>query len=718
MLREATRVEGRGKVGARATRQKSSRDFASAAVRGKSPVSGRTSWRAHLLAYALIAFIGFGIYIGSRHNSFVWDDEFQIARNPYVHGDLAWQRLFTTDVWGYAHAAGEGASNYYRPLQMLTYRLVARAENLDPSAFHWVSVVTNVLAGWAAYALLFLLCRQYGVSLSASLLFAVHPMHSEAVLWISALNDLGCALFYFIAFCFFLLTWRRWDPGRHLERHSMGVRARATLLRTQALLLSISGAAFFVSLLWKEMALSFPFLIVTYAIVNTASMPWKERAKRIVAYSLPFVALTAVYVAIRIAVLGRFAAVQHALVLTPFEYAMSAIKLVGEYWLKLLLPLGLNAYHTFVPARTLLEAGALISILFIAAAVAFIFKGMRVWPIACFAAAWVFFTLVPVLNLRGVGENVLTERYLYIPSLGFCLLVVWCGAQGLGRMPKKIARVAAIVGMTGLVTVCGIEAQARTAVWENDYSLFSATAQASPESATMHNGLGHVLREQRHDQDGAEREYQLGYAAAAAEIPPDKEQMSHALVGLAGVAYSRHDPARSLDFVEKALAMDPQNGDAHVARGVDMLALGRLDEAQQVFEQALRYAPNDEVATNGLGLIALSRRQIPEAIAYFSRTIKISPGYGDGYNNLGRAYFEAGQIGDALPFFERALELAPDDARFHTNYGIALARVGKLQEGRLELERALALDPEQAWARQSLKALSQMESQHPIAKGR
>jgi superkiller protein 3 len=71
-----------------------------------------------------------------------------------------------------------------------------------------------------------------------------------------------------------------------------------------------------------------------------------------------------------------------------------------------------------------------------------------------------------------------------------------------------------------------------------------------------------------------------------------------------------------------------------------------------------------------------------------------------------------------LPAFKRALELAPDDARFHTNYGVALARAGKLHEGRLELERALALDPEQAWARQSLKVLSQMESQHPSAKGR
>jgi len=713
-------VEGRGGVGTRAARQKSSRNSASAPVRGKSPVSGKTSWRSHLLAYALIAFIGFATYIGSLHNSFVWDDEFQIARNPYVHGDMAWQRLFTTDVWGYAHAAGEGASNYYRPLQMLTYRLVAHAAALDPSAFHWVSLVANVLAGWAAYAFLFLLCRQYGVSLSASLLFAAHPMHSEAVLWISALNELGCALFYFVAFCFFLLAWQRSQPGRHSDgrTHNAGLRAPAPLRRTQALLLSISGAAFFVSLLWKEMALSFPFLTVTYAIVNTASMPWKERVKRVLAYAAPYGALAAVYVVVRITVLGRFAAVQHELVLTPFQYAMSAIELIGEYWFKLLVPIGLNAYHIFAPARTLLEAGAISSILFTAAAAAFILKGMRTWPIACFAAAWVFLTLLPVLNLRGVGENVLTERYFYIPSLGSCLLVAWCGAEGLKRLPKRIAQVVAIVGVTGLVIVCAIEVRARTAVWESDYSLFSATVQASPESATMHNGLGHVLREQRHDQDGAEREYQLGYDAAAAETPPNKEQMSHALVGLAGVAYWRHNPARSLEFVEKALALDPQNGDAHVARGVDMLALGRLDEAQRVFEQALRYAPNDEVATNGLGLVALSRRQIREAIAYFSQTVKISPGYADGYNNLGRAYFEAGRIGDALPAFKRALELAPDDARFHTNYGVALARAGKLHEGRLELERALALDPEQAWARQSLKVLSQMESQHPSAKGR
>jgi hypothetical protein len=236
---------------------------------------------------------------------------------------------------------------------MLTYRLVAHAAALDPAAFHWVSLVANVLTGWAAYALLFLLCRQYGVSLSASLLFAAHPMHSEAVLWISALNELGCALFYFVAFCFFLLAWQGSEPGRHSDGHihDADLRAPAPFRRTQALLLSVSGAAFFVSLLWKEMALSFPFLTAAYAIVNTASMPWKKRMKRVLAYSAPSGALAAVYVAIRIGVLGRFDAVQHALVLTPFQYAMSAIELIGEYWLKLLVPLDLNAYHICPPGH-------------------------------------------------------------------------------------------------------------------------------------------------------------------------------------------------------------------------------------------------------------------------------------------------------------------------------------------------------------------------------
>jgi Tfp pilus assembly protein PilF len=225
--------------------------------------------------------------------------------------------------------------------------------------------------------------------------------------------------------------------------------------------------------------------------------------------------------------------------------------------------------------------------------------------------------------------------------------------------------------------------------------------------------MGQVLRDQKYDLVASEREYHLGYDAARVETPPTREEMAHALVGLAGVAYSRRQPAQSLQLVEQALALDPSNGDAHVSRGVALLALGRFDEAEKSFQEAHLLYPNDAIVTNGLGLVALSRHQPGDAVRYFSQVVSIAPNYPDGYNNLGRAWVEQGHPEQSLGFFRHALELAPDNAVFHANFGVALGRAGMMAESRSEFERALQIDPRLEWVRQSLRILDQMQAQPP-----
>lgn len=673
------------------------------------------SFRDILLAAVLIAIVGGVGYAGSAHNAFVWDDNFQILRNPYLHPDHPWESLFTADVWAYLHPGRSGLSNYYRPLPMLAYRWLGGADP-RPEAFRWASILFNVLAGWAACALICLLSRRRGLSLAAGLIFAVHPIHSEAVLWNSALSELGCALFYFLAFCLYLLAWREPDlPVAHSRRKKKSARDLPSRpARHRIWFIAAAVFSYFAALLWKEMALSFPFLVAAHAIMTaTAAASLQARLRAALLRSAPFLAMTVVYAGVRFAVLGYLAKVQQGWVLTLLQFGLSAVRLVAEYWLKLLWPFPLNAYHVFTPARNLSDLSVVLSLLFVVAALGLILRGISRWPLPSFAAAWVFVTLLPVLNLRGVGANVFTERYLYIPSLGFSLLVAWLAAEAFTRIPGRIAHAAAVVATVAIVVASVMQVRARASDWASDFSLLSATLPVSPNSAVIHNGMGQVLRDQKHDLDSSEREYHLGYDAAKLETPPNREEMAHALVGLAGVAYSRRQPAQSLQFVEQALALDPSNGDAHVSRGVALLALGRFDEAEKSFQEAHLLYPNDAIVTNGLGLVALSRHQPGDAVQYFSQVVSIAPNYPDGYNNLGRAWVEQGHPEQSLGFFRHALELAPDNAVFHANFGVALGRAGMMAESRLEFERALQIDPGLEWVRQSLRILDQMQAQRP-----
>jgi protein O-mannosyl-transferase len=325
------------------------------------------SFRDILLAAVLIAIVGAVGYAGSTHNSFVWDDNFQILRNPSLHPDHPWESLFTSDVWAYLHPGRSGLSNYYRPLPMLAYRWLGGADP-RPEAFRWASILFNVLAGWAACALIYLLSRRRGLSLAAALVFAAHPIHSEAVLWNSALSELGCALFYFLAFCLYLLAWREPDqPVAHPRRRKKSARELPSRpARHRIWFIAAAVFSYFAALLWKEMALSFPFLVAAHAIMTTtAAASIQARVRVALVRSAPFFAMTVAYAVVRFAVLGYLAKVQQGWVLTPLQFGLSAVRLVAEYWLKLLWPFPLNAYHVFTPARSLLDAGVVLSMLFV-----------------------------------------------------------------------------------------------------------------------------------------------------------------------------------------------------------------------------------------------------------------------------------------------------------------------------------------------------------------
>jgi hypothetical protein len=136
------------------------------------------------------------------------DDTQQVLRNSYIRPGTPWLRLFSTDVWAFSHPVESSRNNYYRPLQMVTYRVTAEFFGFSAPAFHSVSLAFHFLATLLAYAVLYELTRRVTLSTAAAALFAVHPIHSEAVDWVSALSELGCAVFFLLAFYLVLLARR------------------------------------------------------------------------------------------------------------------------------------------------------------------------------------------------------------------------------------------------------------------------------------------------------------------------------------------------------------------------------------------------------------------------------------------------------------------------------------------------------------------------------
>ena len=647
--------------------------------------------RQHRIAPALLFAIVILAYSSGVRGSFIWDDNFQIVRNPYVHSLEPITRIFTTDVWGFMRPAQTGSGNYYRPLQIVAYRWTAALWGLRPAAFHCLSLMLNWLACCAAYGVFFQLTKRFHLALAASAIFAVHPIHSEAVLWIAAASELGCALFYFASFWMFLRSEEPQFADRKLKPREL--RQQQSRRRK---MLTLSCLAFFLALLWKEMALTLPLVVIAYiAILGKTHEGWKARLRAGFARSLPFFGIVALYAAIRVSVLGHFAAAQTPWTLTPVQYGFNVAELAAEYCLRLVAPIKLNAYHVFHPVLSPGDLRLIGSVIFLSAAAWLLFLAKRHAPLAAFAGAWIFLTLVPALYLSGVGLNVFAERYLYIPSFGFVLLITWAGAEWLKKLPPATRQRVGIL-MVAVGSIAAIaEVRNRVPDWHDELTLYTRTIQASPDAAQIRSALAQDLSDAG-DLKGAEGQYRAALDAALAQQA--KAQIANAYLGLAFIAARKQQYEPALELVNRGLTYLPLET-LQLQKGLLLLQLGHVDEARNMLAQIVRYFPYDSVALNGLGVIAQMQNDNDRAISYFQQAVQFNPLFGDGYNNLGRSFLAAGRTDAAIESFRRATEVQPSNPLFWTNYAIALSQAGRSDEARLMLRRAQELQPRNSASR-------------------
>jgi len=190
---------------------------------------------------ALLFLLAFTVYSGTLSNGFVFDDSPLIVENPFILNPHFWRHIFTGDAWAFQ---GGHSSFFYRPLQFAIYWLIYRLAGADPVPFHLLSLTLYAATGWLVYRLGRELLRSDTAALLGAILWLVHPLHVEAVAWISALPDLGAGFFYLLAFLLFCNaeTAGQGKLGKHV----------------------LAALAFLVALFFKEMALSFPLMALAY----------------------------------------------------------------------------------------------------------------------------------------------------------------------------------------------------------------------------------------------------------------------------------------------------------------------------------------------------------------------------------------------------------------------------------------------------------------------
>ncbi|QHN04356.1 tetratricopeptide repeat protein [Granulicella sp. WH15] len=641
------------------------------------------SWRTLLAALALcvLVVVAYGNSIG---NGFVWDDHEQIVMNPYMKPDAPLAPLFTQDV-RFTRQDQSGHTQVYRPLQLLTYRIVNDWSGGSPAAFHGCSILFAVAGALAAFAVFQLLTHRLGVACAAAALFAVHPVHTEAVDWIAALPDLGFGLFILLAFALFLRA------------------------RTKPLLQVLSLVAFAIALLWKETAVVFPIGVAAYVWLTEST----TRTRRALIASVPYWIVLAAYMALRVSVLGSLSTGPRDWALTPVQSLLTMLHLMISYWAKLALPLDLNAYHLFHPIRSVTDLRGWAAILLLLCAAAGIAALVRRAPLCAFAALGVFLFLVPAMNFNGLGRNPFAERYLYLPSAGFCLLAVLAAAWLIDRLPEK-ARTPVAGAVLAIVLVGYIaETILRNPDWKDDTTLFTATLPQSPDAPFVRYMVATAQSADSTTSPLAEQNYQKTIALAQEQLPPDRLFLLKGYEGLASLYADRSQFEQALAMLAKARALAPGDPDVAGEEGMILARAGHGSGSEESLNRALAAQPNNENVLAALGLIAREEHHdLKRAAELFTKALAAHPQEDDfsasQHNNLAGVYADQDNFTAAITELRHAIRILPQDPEFHVNLASALAATGDFPAARTEAETALRISPDDGNAREVLRRLNEM----------
>ncbi len=614
---------------------------------------------------ALLLLLAILPYAGILRNDFayIYDDKAQIIDNPYVHTFGHLREALTTPVWSFANARGK--TNYYRPVMTLGFILCYQLFGPLAYGFHLASLLLHA----AVVIMLFLfaqrLFRSQSAGFAAAALFALHPIHVESVAWMSAVTDLEVTFFYLLTFwCFLRVGEQR--GGRRLWWHA-------------ALALG-----FLLALLSKEQALTLPFLATIYEHFCRDDRAETTRAQKVGRYG-PLWLLSAGYILLRVHLFGSFAHTMGWSHLTPLETLLSAFSLVGQYFYKLVWPAHLSAFYVFHPSTDFFSAPVLEGIgALTLGAVVFGALWRRARP-ASFGFLWLLGTLAPVLNARLMGTYVLADRYLYLPSVGFCLVAGWAGSTLWDAASKRQGawRWAVVAGASVVAGSCVLRIVTRIPDWRDDVTLISRALAAEPGEFILHDALGDAywMRE-----EGALAEHEW---KEALRINPVFVRPINAL----GALYAKQQRYNeAVVYLQRALLLDPNDADSHLNLGAVYAETGRLDQAEGQFRIAVSLAPLNFAAHNVLGKLYFDSGRLSQAEEQFRESLNCDPNLA-AFDYLGYIYQKQGDNPGAEQAFKAALALNPTDSHAHFNLGLIYAASGLNAQAQVELQAAQAADP-------------------------
>lgn len=564
--------------------------------------------RVSLLFLLAIAVLGFAIYANALNGDFLWDDYHLVKNNVYIRDWSNMASVFTEHVG----SGGMRKYHFYRPMQILTYAIDHSIWGLNVFGFHLTNVILHILAAICVYWLILIVFKDKMLAGIASILFVAHPLHTEAISYMSGRPDPLASLFLLLAVIFYVKQTAA--PKRYYPA---------------ACVLS-----FALALLSREASLILPLLLLAYHLTSGAK-PDKP-------LSAALVATAAVYIFLRLTAFKSMLP-QDVGNATVFDRLPGSFVALANYARLLVAPVNLHmgygrklfAWHD---PQAIAGVAIFITCIFIAV------KKRRKIEILSFSIFWFFIALFPYCNIAYPINAYMAEHWLYLPSIGVFLLA----AKGLLLLRERLNSKAIVVMiMAGLLSFYIFTGVKQNTYWSDPFLFYNRTLEFVKDSPEVYNNLG-VIYGKRGDYKTA-----IELFHAAKEIAIDYADPYFNL----GKAYNETGKKReSVTYYMEALERFPERATAesHYNLGNILNELGKYDQAIGQFQRALKIDPRHVHTYNNMGLTYHNKGDTATAIKLLQTAVRLDPRDPYAYLNLAAVYYTEGQYQTAIEYIDKA----------------------------------------------------------------
>jgi len=612
--------------------------------------------------YLIVGLISFAVFYNTFQNQFVFDDESVVQNNQSIQSLSNIPKFFSADE-GFHKVIGR----YYRPVVSTTYALDYAVWKLDPKGFHITNVLIHVIAALLLFSILLKLFGEYKYGVTASflgaLLFAVHPVHTEAVSWISGRTDSLVSLFFFASFLYYLKFVDDSKEEGKINKY-----------------LILSLVFYLIGLLSKEMIITMPVMIILFDYIYKGKKI-SELRKNLTAYLL-FAAVSLLYLGIRYFVLKDVPERMKYMYFDGKDTAtafFTMINTIPVYFRLLFAPINLLYHYNGVmpDATSFSDTRFIFSAIFILLLLSLSFYYFRKSGEITFSILFFLVSLLPVLNIIPT-MNFMAERFLYMTSFVLSVFVCYVFIKYISEKNKTL-----FIGVLGLVLIVFVfMTWQRNKEWKDNDTLYS-TADGIDGNVLLVNA-GNIYANKKNYTE-AEKRYRR-----AIEIR-DNSLLAHHNLGLIFLLKGNPDSAE-IKF-KKGISIDSLAPDGYFMLSNLYQQQGRVSEAITQLEKLQTILPDYRGTMQTLAMLK-SKEIIPDTTANIQ--------YPDGLQSSARiqllekssfANYQNGKYEQAIIEIKELIKLNPTGTSgFYNNLALCYEGLGKTEDAEKSYLEALKTD--------------------------